>query len=967
MAVFRIKPTSHHKACSTVIHLTCLIALAGFVLLPIIQGDGGATSANAPPNVSTIVARPPERKSGSDAAPAALTFTVTTTADTGSGSLRDAITSANAGGGTVNFDIGGPAPHVIGLATALPAITQPVVIDGTSNPDFTGFPVIELNGIAVASGDGIAVSSSNCTIKGLAIYGFNGNGAVVNGSSNLIQGNLIGTNHFGAGTPNHGNGLVIAGTGNIVGSQGLPVGTASNTIAFNTGDGIRVIAGIQNQIISNSIFSNGGLGINLLSLANNSQSAPTLISAISSLGTTTVKGQVNGPPNSQMRIEFFSNQACGASGSGEGQILIGFITQNTNGGGSLSFTTSLALATHPGQTVTATATDAAGNSSAFSVCMVILSSASLTGTADLGVALVATPNPAVTGTSIIETILVTNTGPGPASDVTVTDNLPLSLIPLNCTTTLGTCGGSGNLVSVALGSLAAGANAVITITAQVSCSVSDGVSIGNTAVVFSSSTADPNPANNLATATIVASNPAPKIICPGNIVQASDPGSCGAIVKFPNPVVTDNCANAKVVCTPASGSLFPAGTTTVTCVATDLGGATATCTFTVTVKNIQGITLICPGNMVVNAPPGQCAPIVTYQTPLVVDTCPGAAVTCTPPSGSSFPVGVTTVMCNAVDLGGATATCTFTVTVVGIPQASVSLEGGGASLQFGPAAARRKSKGLNKRPSRIFTVQNTGCGPLVLTLQSVLRTGSDVNQGKIGDSDDRNLYSVAQLNNDGSQIPLDLFSNVTVAAGQGSNFRVFFNPLIPAVAPSRTQLSADQVLPDTVTSEITFRANFGPPVVVNLEGEVSSAIQLINPDAPRNPPVVTLTRSGDEFEVQYSVFDASMDVDHAVYQFFDSGGHQVGKALTADLSQLIQQSNFVRGQSFTLIQKFTGAEDHHEVATVMVTVFDSKTSDSVMSSGISVQGSAVTGRVLRRFGEPTIWLPPIGLGAPVPR
>jgi len=408
--------------------------------------------------------------------------------------------------------------------------------------------------------------------------------------------------------------------------------------------------------------------------------------------------------------------------------------------------------------------------------------------------------------------------------------------------------------------------------------------------------------------------------------------------------------------------LFPAGTTTVTCVATDLGGATASCTFTVTVKNVQGITLICPANVVVNAPPGQCAPIVTYQTPLVVDTCPGASVTCTPPSGSSFPVGVTTVMCSAVDLSGATATCSFTVTVVGIPQASVTLEGGGSSLQFGPTNARRKSKGLNKRPSRIFTVQNTGCGPLVLTLQSILRTGGDVNQGKISEADDRSLYSVAQLNNDGSVLPLDLFSNVTIGAGQRSNFRVFFNPLIPAVAGGRTDLSADEVLPDTVTSRVTFNANFGPPLVVELVGQVSSAVQLINPDAPRSAPIVTLTRSGDEFDVRYSVYDAGMDIDHATYQFFDSGGNQVGKALTADLSQLVQQSNFLRGQSFTLIQKFTGAEDHREVASVLVTVFDSKTSDSAMSSGVIVQGSALSGGVSSYFGGPRIWLPPIGLG-----
>jgi hypothetical protein len=76
------------------------------------------------------------------------TFTVTTTADSGAGSFRQAILDANANGGTnaIVFQISGTSPFSIVLASVLPAITAPVVIDATTQPDFAGKPVVELNG-----------------------------------------------------------------------------------------------------------------------------------------------------------------------------------------------------------------------------------------------------------------------------------------------------------------------------------------------------------------------------------------------------------------------------------------------------------------------------------------------------------------------------------------------------------------------------------------------------------------------------------------------------------------------------------------------------------------------------------------------------------------------------------------------------------------------------------------------------
>src|SRR5438874_10284394 len=93
------------------------------------------------------------------------TFLVTNAGDSGGGSPRQAIVSANAQAGTdsIDFDIGGTGVHSIALLSALPTITDPVILDGTSQPGFTGTPLIELNGAGAgetASGLTLSAGSS---------------------------------------------------------------------------------------------------------------------------------------------------------------------------------------------------------------------------------------------------------------------------------------------------------------------------------------------------------------------------------------------------------------------------------------------------------------------------------------------------------------------------------------------------------------------------------------------------------------------------------------------------------------------------------------------------------------------------------------------------------------------------------------------------------------------------------------
>lgn len=148
-----------------------------------------------------------------------------------------------------------------------------------------------------------------------------------------------------------------------------------------------------------------------------------------------------------------------------------------------------------------------------------------------------------------------------------------------------------------------------------------------------------------------------EITCPANLVVSNDLNACGAAVNYPAATTTGTCG--AVTCSQASGSFFPVGTTTVTCTAA--GGPS--CSFTVTVNDTQNPTVTCPANKSLSAD-ANCTASTTY-TAVAADNCPGVgSPSCSPPSGSSFPLGTTTVTCTATDASGNQGNCSFTVTVV---------------------------------------------------------------------------------------------------------------------------------------------------------------------------------------------------------------------------------------------------------------------------------------------------------------
>ncbi|MEW6126789.1 MAG: SBBP repeat-containing protein [Acidobacteriota bacterium] len=159
----------------------------------------------------------------------------------------------------------------------------------------------------------------------------------------------------------------------------------------------------------------------------------------------------------------------------------------------------------------------------------------------------------------------------------------------------------------------------------------------------------------------------PIMTCPMNITKTTDVGQCSAVTTYALPAVSDNCSDLGApICIPPSGSAFPKGTTTVTCSVTDSAGNTAMCSFSVIVIDTQPPSINCPANITASAAINQRSTVVNYALPNVTDNCAVASVVCSPPSGATFSLGVTTVACVATDGTGNQANCAFAVAVSGM-------------------------------------------------------------------------------------------------------------------------------------------------------------------------------------------------------------------------------------------------------------------------------------------------------------
>lgn len=193
---------------------------------------------------------------------AQTTYTVNTTDDQDDGvcdaahcSLREALTAAASAseGATVAFSIPGPGPHTFLPTSELPAITDHVTVDGTTEPDFSETPVIEIDGSVIGGfAQGLVVIGSDNTIRGLAIHGFDPNGIEIAGSRNTVEGCFLGLDV--TGTLDRGNinaGVLIGGADNVIG--GTTPG-ARNVISGNA-EGVTIVGvdATSNAVLGNYI------------------------------------------------------------------------------------------------------------------------------------------------------------------------------------------------------------------------------------------------------------------------------------------------------------------------------------------------------------------------------------------------------------------------------------------------------------------------------------------------------------------------------------------------------------------------------------------------------------------------------------------------------------------------------------------------------------------------------------------
>lgn len=195
--------------------------------------------------------------------------------------LRRAIQQANFFGGNareIRFNIPGSGPFRFEPTSPYPSLLRETTIDGTTQPGFTGTPIIEIDGSNISgAAEGIRVQRPNCVIRGLVINNMPAvdfNGSLIGGSgivvlstnirpniqNTTIEGNYLGTNVDGTQRrPNWGNGIQIYDAylntvgGTVPQARNLLSGNGDNPQSGAPGVGIAITAGHENQIKGNYI------------------------------------------------------------------------------------------------------------------------------------------------------------------------------------------------------------------------------------------------------------------------------------------------------------------------------------------------------------------------------------------------------------------------------------------------------------------------------------------------------------------------------------------------------------------------------------------------------------------------------------------------------------------------------------------------------------------------------------------
>lgn len=270
-------------------------------------------------------------------------------------------------------------------------------------------------------------------------------------------------------------------------------------------------------------------------------------------------------------------------------------------------------------------------------------------------------------------VYVNNIGPNVAEDVHVTQTVPPFMTFDSATAGSGvafTCSESSGVVDCVPsgGNLAKGAVSTFTLNYTVSSGAPS--TLVSTDINIDSDTDDPRPASNSASVKIEirAANTPPatcSVACPGDITVNADTtngsGDPGAVVNFSGNIETSGECGA-IQSSPASGSFFPVGSTTVTVTSATGGGS---CSFVVTVTNVPPPTITCPANIGVQAPDNECNATVDVGTPETTgdDVTVAGSRSDGQTLSAPYPAGTTTITWTATDSLGRKVSCQQTVTV----------------------------------------------------------------------------------------------------------------------------------------------------------------------------------------------------------------------------------------------------------------------------------------------------------------
>ncbi|MEC9475411.1 MAG: HYR domain-containing protein [Planctomycetota bacterium] len=160
---------------------------------------------------------------------------------------------------------------------------------------------------------------------------------------------------------------------------------------------------------------------------------------------------------------------------------------------------------------------------------------------------------------------------------------------------------------------------------------------------------------------------------PADLFLENDPGSCGAVVNWDEPLATDNCAGVTLNGDHSSGDFYSLGTTTVIYMAIDSSGNMLMDMFTVTVSDIEDPQISqMPMDVVLENDNGSCDAMHFWLDPIATDNCGGSTLTSDYSPGDRFEVGTTLVSFTATDNSGNTSSMSFSISVTDTEAPTIS-------------------------------------------------------------------------------------------------------------------------------------------------------------------------------------------------------------------------------------------------------------------------------------------------------